>query len=362
MTLRLASAQPHRLTFEPYKIQYQTYPWVDPDHQEKDGPFLPKTGPTGNSRLNYLLYCETTGTNELPGADERFLNPPDFGAFYMSRRNFFENYLLKKLKALNWALEPTLTKVTARLDNLDLPTVVWETDLRIRDRRSRAEDDAYYAFKQDAGSTTSWTFCSSSDPPRDADNIGTGGWSAKAAAKANCSCKNTVSFTPGTDIITVTGYPHVYTSFEWWDFHMFAKDEDMNQDLQIASMFDGPHLTFIKEDLKGLGALTEYTKKAIPIAIQNLVSLRNELINDRVEQNGLCLPARGVFFFKNPTLSLQGDLMCSLGYKDTPSAEYFKEDRKLEIDDSEGAKVRKGVEVETVVNLPPAPGSQQVDR
>jgi hypothetical protein len=98
-----------KLTFEPYKVQYQSYPWIDPGAFE----LKPTSGLTGNSRLNYLLYCETTGTNELNPIGNRFLpfkgnfmdgrleatsNPEseDFGAFHMNRRNFFDGYLCEE--------------------------------------------------------------------------------------------------------------------------------------------------------------------------------------------------------------------------------------------------------------------------
>ena len=108
------------MNFEPNQIQYQTYPWVDPNSM---GDFKPSSGFIGNQRLNYMLYCETTGTNQLPGIESRALprkgnwtdgrleatansENTEFGSFHMARENFFDGYLLKKLWFLNRVIEP----------------------------------------------------------------------------------------------------------------------------------------------------------------------------------------------------------------------------------------------------------------
>jgi hypothetical protein len=113
-----------------------TYPWLDPDAYEPKA----TSGLTGNARLNYFLYAETTGERELP--DSRFLtwkgnftdgriqqdtNPEsgDFGAFMMARRNFFDGYLLKKLQKLNKVFEPTINSVSAKADNWKNPWYRW---------------------------------------------------------------------------------------------------------------------------------------------------------------------------------------------------------------------------------------------
>jgi hypothetical protein len=125
-----------KLNFEPNKLQYQTYPWVN--HSAMD--YKTTSGLTGNSRLNYLLYLETTGQNDLPALDKRFLkyhgnftdgrleaawNPEscDFGSFHMTRRNFFDGYLLRKLRILNRLLEPSMSKVWVKIDDWQKPYV-----------------------------------------------------------------------------------------------------------------------------------------------------------------------------------------------------------------------------------------------
>ena len=130
-----------RLTFEPCDIQYQTYPWVD----DKIPSYTPTIGMTGNSELNYLLYAEVTKdasgkARELPAWNQRFLDkhmgnwtdgrlelsaqndPSGYGAFYMSGKNFFNDYLLQKLKVLNSTLDSTIGDVSIRIVGSQYPT------------------------------------------------------------------------------------------------------------------------------------------------------------------------------------------------------------------------------------------------
>lgn len=120
------------MTFEPSEIQYQTYPWIDPQSM---GGFKPSSGLEGNQRLNYMLYCETTNGRKLPPVDQRSLprvgnwtdgrlaaeansENTEFGSFHMSRENFFDGYLLRKLRFLNRAMEPHGTWHNVRLENI----------------------------------------------------------------------------------------------------------------------------------------------------------------------------------------------------------------------------------------------------
>jgi hypothetical protein len=126
-----------------------TYPWINPDDpisipvgssglSEHD--LSPSYGLEGDARLNYLLYCATTGQRELP--DNRILNwrgnftdgrikqnssaeSGDFGGFMMARQNFFEGYLLKKLQKLNKAFEPTIFNVSVKADGYLEPWYRW---------------------------------------------------------------------------------------------------------------------------------------------------------------------------------------------------------------------------------------------
>lgn len=133
-----------KLNFEPCGIQYQTYPWVD----SAVPAYTPTSGMKGNSKLNYLLYAEVTkddkgNTRSLPPWEQRYLdkhmgNWTDgslqksaenesmaYGAFHMSSKNFFQHYLLKKLKILNSTLDPTLESVNVEIEGKFRPVTFW---------------------------------------------------------------------------------------------------------------------------------------------------------------------------------------------------------------------------------------------
>ena len=100
-----------------------------------------------------------------------------------------------------------------------------------------------------------------------------------------------------------------------------------------------------------------YTEEAIQVSMQNMDDLRKALAEDLEGKQGMLLPAAGVFFFKNPILGHNGDLLCNLSYKDTPSA-YFS--------DGDGPIINKdGAEKVTVAGakegkMPEAPATIQV--
>jgi hypothetical protein len=114
-----------------------------------------------------------------------------------------------------------------------------------------------------------------------------------------------------------------------WDIN-WKLDLDLeavkNGGLQILSTFDGPNLTPKKTSTDGLYGYKDYIEKAIQAAFSNMNDLRKALAEDLAGQQGLCLPAGGVFFFKNPVLSHRSDLVCSISYNNTPAADYFDPD------------------------------------
>jgi hypothetical protein len=117
----------HPPTFLPTDVIFQTYPWTGkPPHNQ------PISGLTGNSVLNYLCYLEMTDNRPPPTGAATFLpivgnwtdgdtsnvSSMDLGTFCLSSRNFFDNWLLPKLRAMNQIMEPTVTKipVSCRVD------------------------------------------------------------------------------------------------------------------------------------------------------------------------------------------------------------------------------------------------------
>ncbi|KAF7557531.1 hypothetical protein G7Z17_g513 [Cylindrodendrum hubeiense] len=360
------------MTFKPNEIQYQTYPWVDPGAAN----FQPSSGIKGNQRLNYLLYCETTGNRKLPPIDQRFLprngnwtdgrldNLPDeaqpesteFGAFHMARRNFFDGYLLKKLRQLNHILNPSLSFAYVKVDDWSNPWCAWNCDLTIGDLRGRSKDDSFYDFKLIEGSSPpKWEFKNSITSKQGYDESGLDGWSAKVWGDASCETRNTVSFEPGSDLVTVEGTSTVYFKFRYWEYKALKKNIDRTENvqwtvkwkmlldleavddggLQIKSVFEGPTVSMKEEGISTLGGYCDYTKKAFTSAISNMSGLQKELAEDLAGKQGLVLPAGGVFFFKNPILGHDGDLVCSIAYsKIQPKVMFNPEDHTAINDDA----------------------------
>jgi hypothetical protein len=151
-------------------------------------------------------------------------------------------------------------------------------------------------------------------------------------------------------------------SFEYHITWKMTLDLEAVQDggLQILSTFEGPTVNAVKFSLKGLNGYQDYTLNAIKTAISNMDDLRKALAEDLKGQQGLCLPAGGVFFFKNPILGHKGDLICSISYNDTPSAEVFnpETDTVLNSKANERANIAGG----NRTDLPAVPGPQQVQK
>lgn len=102
--------------FKPNETRFQTSSWYDTRNNEPAG-----TGDKGNSILNYLLYKQTTGTHFLkpedskmivtkenwtPGRADESQNDDDLvlGRLYISKRNFFDSWLIPKLSVFNKAM------------------------------------------------------------------------------------------------------------------------------------------------------------------------------------------------------------------------------------------------------------------
>ena len=91
-------------------------PWFDPASRST---YVPTSGLTGKSDLNYLLYLETTGNNHFPhgGGADAFLpsgggnwtdgtdpatdSPSKFGTMVISNKNFMDKFFLPKMRKLN---------------------------------------------------------------------------------------------------------------------------------------------------------------------------------------------------------------------------------------------------------------------
>lgn len=92
--------------------------------------------------------------------------------------------------------------------------------------------------------------------------------------------------------------------------------------LQIKTTLKGPECYAHKNETLNrdhgafLYALPQYFKASANRAIHNARNVSADLARDLEGKQGLCLPAQGVFYFKDPILSARGDLVCSIGYMD----------------------------------------------
>jgi hypothetical protein len=66
---------------------------------------------------------------------------------------------------------------------------------------------------------------------------------------------------------------------------------------------------------QGIGnLLVKYFDAAFPIATRRFTSFQQDLVAALAGQQRFYFPASGTFFFKNPVLNYQGDLIASVGY------------------------------------------------
>jgi hypothetical protein len=85
-----------------------------------------------------------------------------------------------------------------------------------------------------------------------------------------------------------------------------------------------------------------YFDKAFPAAISRFNSFEKDLVAGLAGQQKFYFPASGTFFFKNPMLNFQGDLICSVGFNGTDN-------------DIPGAPPRSLAENKAPQTLPPTP-------
>lgn len=124
--------------------------------------------------------------------------------------------------------------------------------------------------------------------------------------------------------------------------------------LQIKSSFEPPTLVPVKTTLDGLESYQNYTLKAVQTATNNMDDLRKALAEDLQGQQGLCLPAGGVFYFKNPILGHKGDLICSVSYNNTPARKVFSP--SVDVVLNEGGHDQEHIAGGNRTDLPAPPG------
>jgi hypothetical protein len=125
--------------------------------------------------------------------------------------------------------------------------------------------------------------------------------------------------------------------------------------LQILCTWGDVKTITVQDGMEGLKDYDAYAQAAIEAATTRLTGLQKSLAEDLADQRGLVLPASGIFYFKNPILGHNGDLICNLSYNETASSKFF--DEKPEV--NKGAKSREDITVTAGTDAPTAVAEQK---
>jgi hypothetical protein len=120
--------------------------------------------------------------------------------------------------------------------------------------------------------------------------------------------------------------------------------------LQILTTFGECETKVTNKGIEGLSKYEGYVKTCTDATKTRLSALQKSLAEDLEKQRGLVLPASGVFYFKNPILGHNGDLICSLSYNDTASNKFFDESPRVNAE----AKPRADITLQNGQELPKA--------
>ena len=90
-------------------------------------------------------------------------------------------------------------------------------DLKFGDLRGRKPTDSYYDFTPVNGKRTEWEYTSSSGKKEQEASTSILFGSSKVRFEAEVSCKNTIKFEPGSDIITVNGSTRFKSLMYYYD-------------------------------------------------------------------------------------------------------------------------------------------------
>ena len=130
--------------------------------------------------------------------------------------------------------------------------------------------------------------------------------------------------------------------------------------IQIATTITGPDLYRHRDECFNWGMnifvqeLPYTLSTGIRRAVNNAKGIQADLVNDLAGTQGLCLPAKGVFCFKNPILGHDGDLICSIDYVTDVSASAM-------LDPNNNVKVNKDAQKERATPPPFQPKSPKDD-
>ncbi|SCV36832.1 uncharacterized protein FFB14_06275 [Fusarium fujikuroi] len=365
----IAPKASQRATFEVNNVRYMTYPWTDPETNTSAPPGL-----NGNGRWNYLLYLETVGRNTPPPDSERGAvldtrmgnwtdgrkpgtdSPSKFGTFILSSANFMESFVNQKLSAINRIMSMNIDQVTCWAD-YHFFTYDWEvTATYFVGHEDASKDSTTYALKQQE-------FSVGKDWPQSAKDFfgaytGTPAKGSKVwryqdtqwrePSLRNYTHKGTVEIWMSGDTMTLArayktagSNTIVYEGRQWTRFEFtidpssfdpnikkniiaetkwtvtFQMQEVTDGGLQFQVDIDQPTTSF-QGNYEFLANFRQGFEKGYKAAGRNFEWYINSIRNCLQGQEKFTLPASGVFFFKDPVMNAQGDLVCSLQYNGNP--------------------------------------------
>ncbi|CCT71986.1 uncharacterized protein FFUJ_14020 [Fusarium fujikuroi IMI 58289] len=369
VTVQLTLLASQRATFEVNNVRYMTYPWTDPETNTSAPPGL-----NGNGRLNYLLYLETVGQNTPPPDSERGAvldtrmgnwtdgrkpgtdSPSKFGTFILSSANFMESFVNQKLPAINRIMSMNIDQVTCWAD-YHFFTYDWEvTATYFVGHEDASKDSTTYALKQQE-------FSVGKDWPQSAKDFfdaytGTPAKGSKVwryqdtqwrePSLRDYTHKGTVEIWMSGDTMTLArayttagSNTIVYEGRQWTRFEFtidpssfdpnikkniiaetkwtvtFQMQEVTDGGLQFQVDIDQPTTSF-QGNYEFLANFRQGFEKGYKAAGRNFEWYINSIRNCLQGQEKFTLPASGVFFFKDPVMNAQGDLVCSLQYNGNP--------------------------------------------
>ncbi|KAF7870613.1 hypothetical protein EAF04_004357 [Stromatinia cepivora] len=360
----------HEPTFLPTNLRFQTIPWFDPANRST---YVPTSGLTGKSVLNYLLYLETTGDNPFPqgGTEDTFLkggegnwtdgtdpatdSPSKFGTMVISNKNFMDKFFLPKMKKLNrsaavkfdtltiwvhqtagvFAYENKITFSISVGDGVTAYDVVDSGDDTYAFASPKAISDGtawgateWAALPALPSGAVQWTFTKDFDEVHSHDTSGLSGIDTIGDVWGRSSICSRLWFVPGTNKLTLELQNHVYVEWKlnpnrldsnryWYSDSVttwkaeFTLQEVSDGGLHINISHSPPVTTWHDDDID---TMTTYFTERFKDAAANFDNLLTGLDNALKGQEKFYFPSRGTFFIKNPIFDHNANILCELEY------------------------------------------------
>ncbi|KAM0167528.1 hypothetical protein ACHAQE_000422 [Botrytis cinerea] len=369
-TAKDIAAAGHEPTFLPTGLRFQTIPWFDPSSRST---YVPTSGLTGKSVLNYLLYLETTGDNPFPqgGTADAFLtggegnwtdgtdpatdSPSKFGTMVISNKNFMDKFFLPKMRKLNRSAAVKFNTLTIWVHQT---AGIFDYENRITFGISVGDGvtaydvvdsgDDTYAFaspKAISDGTTwgatewaalpalpsgavQWSFTRDFGEVHDHDTSGLSGIDTIGDVWGSSSICSRLWFVPGTNKLTLELQNHVYVKWElnpdrmrsnhyWYSDSVttwkaeFTLQEVSDGGLHINISHSPPVTNWHDDSIENMKT---YFTERFNNAAANFDNLLTGLDNALKGQERFYFPSRGTFFIKNPIFDHNANILCELEY------------------------------------------------